>query len=188
MAIRVYDAALKNSAYQDSFDRYSVVFLLPYHLERKYNMRGCMIACSPSHYGSDMIIVETQEIGLGVHINSNEFYALNNVAEDAYLSFALKKYLNISTFVPPHHNRDFFSSTKGEEYGKGEDSISIAMPNLQKMNEALKILKYKYGMKEVSFSFKWYLVYISRKIARRIISDEDKLNTIKSKIKLFIRK
>lgn len=121
-------------------------------------------------------------------INSNEFYALNNVAEDAYLSFALKKYLNISTFVPPHYNRDFFSSTKGEEYGKGEDSISIAMPNLQKMNEALKILKYKYGMKEVSFSFKWYLVYISRKIARRIISDEDKLNTIKSKIKLFIRK
>lgn len=74
MAIKVYDAALKNSAYQDSFDRYSVVFLLPYHLERKYNMRGCMIACSPSHYGSDMIIVESQEIGLGVHINSNEFY------------------------------------------------------------------------------------------------------------------
>lgn len=74
MEIKVYDSALKNDVYQDSFDRYSVVFLLPYHLERKYNMRGCMIACSPSRYGSDMIIVCSQEIGKGVHLNSNEFY------------------------------------------------------------------------------------------------------------------
>ncbi len=121
-------------------------------------------------------------------INSNEFYALNNVAEDAYLSFALKKYLNISTFVPPHKNKDFFSSVNGGEYGKDDNSISTSISNLNKMNQALKILKYKYGMREVNFSFNWYLIYICRKILRKLIKDEEMLDSLKSRVKLFIWK
>ena len=116
-------------------------------------------------------------------IGANEFYKLNNVAEDAYLSFALKKYLNINTYIPPHKNKDFFSSIKGEEYGKNESAISTNEANLSKMNEALKTLKYKYGMKEVSFSPKWYCIYLARKLARMFIKDEKKLDSLKNKIK-----
>lgn len=121
-------------------------------------------------------------------IGSNEFYKLNNVAEDAYLSFALKKYLNINTYIPPHKDKDFFSSTKGEEYGKGEMAISTSESNLIKMNEALKTLKYKHGMKEVSFSFKWYLIYLGRKLAIKFIKDEKQLDSLKNKIKSKFRK
>ena len=116
-------------------------------------------------------------------IGSNEFYRLNNVAEDAYLSFALKKYLNINTYVPPHKDRDFFSSIKGEAYSKDGQAISSSEPNLAKMNAALKILKHKYGMREVSFSPKWYAIYLGRKLARRIIKDEKKLVSLKANIK-----
>lgn len=93
MAIRVYDAALKNEAYKNCFDRYTVVFLLPKMLEKKHNVRGCMIACSPSHYGSDMIIVETQEIGLGIHVNSNEFY-LGTKVEIEKLPIHFREWIN----------------------------------------------------------------------------------------------
>lgn len=121
-------------------------------------------------------------------IGSNEFYKLNNVAEDVYLSFALKKYLNINTYVPPHNDTCFFSSTKGHEYGKDESAISTNKANLLKMNEALKTLKYKYGMREVSFSFKWYLIYLGRRIATKMIKDEKKLDSLKNKIKSKLRK
>lgn len=121
-------------------------------------------------------------------IGANEFYQLGNVAEDAYLSFALKKYLNISTFVPPHKDKDFFSSTKGLEYGKNENSISIDEANLIKMNNALKILKNKYKMKEVHFSLKWYLLSLGQGLLKKYIKDEEKIQKIKSKIKSILSK
>lgn len=121
-------------------------------------------------------------------IGANEFYQLGNVAEDAYLSFALKKYLNISTFVPPHKDKDFFSSTKGLEYGKNENSISTDEANLIKMNNALKILKNKYKMKEVHFSLKWYLLSLGQGLLKKYIKDEEKIQKIKSKIKSILSK
>lgn len=121
-------------------------------------------------------------------LRASEFYLMRNVAEDAYLSFALKKYLNINSYIPPHKESDFFSSTKGLEYGANEASIFLNNENLLKMNNALKILKSKYKMKEVSFNFKWYLIYTARKLAIKFIQDEAKLQTLKSKIKEKFKK
>lgn len=112
-------------------------------------------------------------------INSSKFYALGNVAEDAYLSFALKKYLNINTFVPPQDKDEFLSSTKGLEYGKEEEAISKQDSNLIKMNNALKAMK-KDGMKEVSFSLKWWVLVLGRNIAKKIFS-ESKLDKLKAR-------
>ncbi len=83
-------------------------------------------------------------------INCNKYYKLHNVAEDAYLSFALKKFLNINTYVPPHpkNNIEFYGSipTKAWEYGTQEVAISMSQENLSKMQLALKMLK-EDGMK-----------------------------------------
>ncbi|RDU62105.1 hypothetical protein CQA44_07640 [Helicobacter sp. MIT 14-3879] len=115
-------------------------------------------------------------------INSNEFYALHNVAEDAYLSFALKKYCNIDTFVPPHKNIDFFSSVSGLEYGKDEESISRNNDNLIKMNKALRLLKQK-GMNEVSFNLKWFILSLSNRALKAVVKDKIKLQKIKNIVK-----
>lgn len=120
-------------------------------------------------------------------LNSSEMYAFGNVSEDAYLSFALRKYLGIKSFVPPHKDRAFFSSIKGVEYGRDEESaISCGVQNLQKMNTALGLLKHKYGMKEVSFSPKYACIYFFKNLVKKCIKDKAKLEAIKSKIqKLF---
>lgn len=114
-------------------------------------------------------------------INSNEFYKMHNVAEDAYLSFALKKYLGIKTFVPPHKDKEFFSSTIGLEYGKDTEGISSNEANLLKMNKALKLLK-KQGMREVSFNLKWYILSLGNNILKKFL-DKDKLQNLKNKLK-----
>lgn len=115
-------------------------------------------------------------------IGSNEFYKMRSVGEDAYLSFSLKKYLNISSFVPPQDKDEFLSSIKGLEYGKGAESIHKNDENLQKMNKALKLLKSK-GMREVSLNLGWKCIYMGRKIALKFLKDEQ-YEAIKAKIKL----
>lgn len=115
-------------------------------------------------------------------IGSSEFYAMRNVAEDAYISYALKKYCNIKTFVPPHKDSAFFSSTKGVEYGTQECAISQNMDNFIKMNNAIRLLKSKYKMQEVSFSLKFALIFFARNIVKRFIKDENTLRKIKNRV------
>lgn len=83
-------------------------------------------------------------------INSNKYYKFRNVAEDAYLSFALKKFLHINTYVPPHpeNNIELYGSIpqKAWEHGMKEVGISISPENLSKMQKALKMMKAE-GMK-----------------------------------------
>ncbi len=115
-------------------------------------------------------------------INASEFYMLKNVAEDAYLSFALKKFLGICTFVPPHNNKDFISSIKGVEYGTNDDAISQNIDNFHKMNNALKLLKKK-GMRETNFSIKYQLIFLVRKVIKKYIKNKNAIEKIKTKFK-----
>ncbi|MBA3074296.1 MAG: glycosyltransferase family 2 protein, partial [Anaerolineae bacterium] len=80
-----------------------------------------------------------------IWINSSRFYAFKNVAEDAFLSYSLKKLLKIKTFVPPHPKNclDLFGSIpeKARLYGEVAGvAISQNSVNFEKMNQALKAL------------------------------------------------
>jgi hypothetical protein len=78
-------------------------------------------------------------------INYSQFYAFKYVAEDAFLSYSLKKWLKIKTYVPPHPKNDMelFGSIPekalryGQETGK---AINLNPENIQAMNQALKLL------------------------------------------------
>lgn len=116
-------------------------------------------------------------------INSNKYYKFKKVAEDEYLSFALKKYLHINTYIPPHplNNQELWSSNpeKAWEYGSNPERISASEENIKNMQLALKMLK-KEGMKELNifqrFNYKKYM--LKSKIKSKIKS------MLKSKLKL----
>jgi hypothetical protein len=78
-------------------------------------------------------------------INSSDIYSFKYVGEDAFLSFSLKKWLNINTYVPPHpiDNIDLYGSQpeKALKYGTESDvAISFNPQQLENMNLALKVL------------------------------------------------
>ncbi len=78
-------------------------------------------------------------------INNSRFYAFKIVAEDAFLSHSLRKWLRIRTFVPPHPSGDldFYGSQPNlaVEYGqKSGEAISMNPEHLKRMNEALSLL------------------------------------------------
>lgn len=114
-------------------------------------------------------------------INANEFYKLQNVGEDAFLSYSLKKYFNLNSYIPPHEKREFFSSIKGLELGKGNEAVSSDLEHLKKMNRAIKMLQ-KRGFKECSFNPKWFILSNAKKILEKFLSKE-KLEILKNKIK-----
>ncbi len=84
-------------------------------------------------------------------INYSQFYAFKYVGEDAFLSYSLKKWLNIKSFVPPHpqNNLDLYGSIpeKALKYGQEKDiAIGFNPEQLDNMNKALRLLIGK-GMK-----------------------------------------
>jgi Glycosyl transferase family 2 len=88
-------------------------------------------------------------------INYSQFYAFKYVAEDAFLSYSLKKWLKIKTYVPPHpkNDLDLFGSIpdKALEYGRDVDiAIGFNPQQLDSMNKALRLLVSK-GMKSKYF-------------------------------------
>lgn len=91
-------------------------------------------------------------------VDSSEYFKFKYVAEDMYLSFALKKYLKINTYVPPHppNNFDLFGSLpkKAIEYGAKENiALSFNNNNLLKMQEAIN------RMIKDGFKCKYYKLY-----------------------------
>ncbi len=92
-------------------------------------------------------------------INNSQFYKFKYVAEDAFLSYSLKKWLNIKSYVPPHplNNMDLFGSIKEKafKYGQEEEiAIGLNIKHLESMNKALNLLV-DMGMKsrKLKFSF-----------------------------------
>jgi hypothetical protein len=78
-------------------------------------------------------------------IDYSRFYNFKYVAEDAFLSYSLRKWMKIRTFVPPHPEGgfDFYGSNPqlAVEYGeKSGESIGLNPVFLGKMNEALSLL------------------------------------------------
>lgn len=78
-------------------------------------------------------------------INYSQFYDFKYVAEDAFLSYSLRKWMNIRTYVPPHPlgNIDFYGSQPqlALEYGqKSGDAISMNTVHLERMNKAISML------------------------------------------------
>lgn len=64
------------------------------------------------------------------------------VGEDIHFSYALQKYGNINTYVPPHpkNNTELWGSipTYGYKYGGGKEAISSNKNNLDEMNYTLQ--------------------------------------------------
>jgi hypothetical protein len=78
-------------------------------------------------------------------INHSKFYAFKYVAEDAFLSYSIKKWLKIKTFVPPHpkNNLDLYGSLpdRAIAYGQQADiAIGFNPQQLENMNKALRLL------------------------------------------------
>jgi len=107
-------------------------------------------------------------------INSNKYYKFKKVAEDAYLSFALKKYLNINTYIPPHplQNKDLWSADpkKAWEYGLDDARVSASDENLQNMQKALTEMK-KEGMREQNI-FNWLNYKKQTRKARKLQKEQ----------------
>jgi hypothetical protein len=83
-------------------------------------------------------------------IDYSRFYNFKYVAEDAFLSYSLRKWMKVRTFVPPHPegNIDLYGShpALAVEYGeKSGESIGLNPVLLERMNKALSLL-YDYGM------------------------------------------
>ncbi len=78
-------------------------------------------------------------------INYSQFYAFKYVAEDAFLSYSLKRWLKIKTYVPPHpkNNIELFGSIpeKALKYGQEKGAaVNLNPENIKAMNQALKLL------------------------------------------------
>ena len=102
-------------------------------------------------------------------IDYSQLYAFKFVGEDAFLSFSLKKWLNIKTYVPPHPKNDLelYGSLpeKALKYGQNVDiAIGFNPQQLENMNKALKLLNDKgMGSKYFKFSFFTIKSYIKDK-------------------------
>ena len=109
-------------------------------------------------WGWDGVCEDTKEVDFVGHswfleknwlgamwINNSQFYAFKYVAEDAFLSYSLKKWLKIKTYVPPHpkNDLDLYGSLpdKAIEYGQQADiAIGFNPQQLENMNRALRLL------------------------------------------------
>jgi hypothetical protein len=74
------------------------------------------------------------------------------VGEDMHFSFMLQKYLGINTYVPPHptHDKRYWGSTKGWEYGTEKNALSAIPQNLHLMDVYFKELVNK-GFKLINY-------------------------------------
>lgn len=122
-------------------------------------------------------------------INSSEFYAFRYVSEDAFLSFSLKKWLNIKTYVPPHpkNNLDLFGSLpdKALEYGRDLDlAISFNPQQLERMNKALRLLV-KQGMR--SKRFKLSNILSERYLREKFFPDNSRQRLLAKKFMRMIK-
>ena len=78
-------------------------------------------------------------------INYHKIQKLKYVGEDMYLSFSLRKIMDIKTYIPPHpiDNIEFFGSYPNEakKYGENQNvAVSSNDKNLKLMNKAINII------------------------------------------------
>ncbi len=122
-------------------------------------------------------------------INSSSFYKFKYVAEDAFLSYSLKKWLKIKTFVPPHPKNqiELFGSIpeKALKYGQEKDiAIGFNVTQLDNMNKALNLLG-DIGMKPK----RKYLMNLLRKdiLINKLFPDNSKRKYYAKKILTIYR-
>ncbi|WP_395783316.1 glycosyltransferase family 2 protein [Aquirufa sp.] len=90
-------------------------------------------------------------------INSRKLYEFKYVGEDMFLSFSLKKWLGIKTYVPPHPPQkvEYYGSQpkKALEYGQQKDiAIGYNDVHFRKMNSAInQILKMGFSTRNFNF-------------------------------------
>jgi GT2 family glycosyltransferase len=77
---------------------------------------------------------------------------LTIVGEDMHFSYMLQKYLGLNTYVPPHptHDKRYWGSTKGWEYGTEKNALSAIPQNLHLMDVYFKELVNK-GFKLINY-------------------------------------
>lgn len=77
-------------------------------------------------------------------LNSSEMFKFKTAGEDMFFSKQLRKYLNISTYVPPHPKQQFDLYGSNPEFanklGKDKAALSLNSDNLVKMNKAVKYM------------------------------------------------
>ena len=103
-------------------------------------------------------------------INNSKFFDYKYVAEDAFLSYSLRKWLGVKSFVPPHpaYNIEMYGSIpeKAIEYTQDEKSALSLDPEMtDKMNEALNSLV-DLGMKPITPEWKVLFNKISRALKK----------------------
>jgi len=90
-------------------------------------------------------------------INSRKLFEFKYVGEDMFLSFSLKKWLGIKTYVPPHPPQkvEYYGSLpkKALEYGQQKDiAIGYNDVHFRKMNSAInQILKMGFPTRNFNF-------------------------------------
>ncbi len=122
----------------------------PYKSYRRWGWDGVSNRTREVDFVGHSWFLEKDWLG-AMWINYSRFYAFKYVAEDMFLSYALKKWLKIKTYVPPHpkNNLELYGSTpdKALEYGRDADiAIGFNPQQLDNMNQAINLLISK-GMK-----------------------------------------
>lgn len=126
----------------------------PYGSHRRWGWDGSCESTKEVDFVGHSWFLEKDWLGT-MWINYSLFYSFKYVAEDAFLSYSLKKWLNIKTFVPPHpkNNQELYGSIpdKALRYGQEVDvAIGFNPMQLKNMNKALRLLVSK-GMKSTHF-------------------------------------
>lgn len=118
-------------------------------------------------------------------IDYSRFHAFKYVAEDAFLSYSLNKWLNIKTYVPPHptHEPELYGSIpeKALEYGNTADvAISFDPQSMNSMNQALRLL--------VSMGMRSSVSYVPMRVHTIYTKVEKRILPVASTMKNFARK
>lgn len=126
----------------------------PYSSYRRWGWDGSCEKTKEVDFVGHSWFLEKDWLG-AMWLNYSQFYAFKYVAEDAFLSYSLNKWLKIKSFVPPHpkNDLDLYGSIpqKALQYGQEVDvAIGFNPQHLDKMNVALKLLVNK-GMKSNHF-------------------------------------
>ncbi len=158
----------------------------PYSGYRRWGWDGpCHFAKKVDFVGHSWFL-EKDWLGV-MWINNSNIYSFKYVGEDMFLSYSLKKWLGIKTYVPPHpiSNTELYGSIpdKALKYGQDKNiAIGYNSTQLENMNKAIKILisrglknrffrKYNLINKEYLEKCYYNLKILRKKITRKLIEN-----------------
>jgi hypothetical protein len=160
----------------------------PYKSYRRWGWDGICDSTKEVDFVGHSWFLEKDWLGT-MWINSSEFYAFKYVAEDVFLSYSIKKWLRIKTYVPPHpkNDLDLYGSIPDKALKYGQDAniaISFVPQQADNMNKALRLLVSK-GMKSSHFRLSNIIseVYLTDKLFPK---DSKRRSIVKKIMLIFI--